>query len=149
MNPQNQNSQLHIYLADDDEDDRSIFIDALQEVDSSIIITEAIDGKQLMNQLTISNPLPDIIFLDINMPMRDGFECLEEIRSHNGNLKKLIIIMLSTSRNPEIIEKAFKLGATFYAVKPNSFDDLKTFIKEVIEIDWFSPELKNRKFRLI
>lgn len=147
MTTQNFSFQRCIYLADDDDDDRTMFVEALLEIDSNVIVTQAEDGKQLMDILnTQPDPLPEIIFLDINMPKLDGFECLEEIKQ-DTKLKKLNVIMLSTSNDPETIKKAYNLGATFYAVKPNSFDGLKSLIKNVLQKDWVSPEQGNEKCR--
>ena len=149
MSLERQNSQRYIYLADDDEDDRDLFVDALREVDPSVILTQAEDGVQLMEILsTIKDPLPEILFLDINMPRKNGFECLEEIRKKEGSVKGINIIILSSSNDPQDIEKALELGATFYAVKPNRFDMLKSFVKEVLQIDWQMTE-NEKKFRLI
>ena len=149
MSLERQNSQRYIYLADDDEDDRELFVDALREVDPSVILTQAEDGLQLMNILnTIKDPLPEILFLDINMPGKDGFECLEEIRKQEGRIREINIIILSTSNDPQDIERAVELGATFYAVKPNRFDVLKSFVKDVLQIDWQMTE-NQKKFRLI
>ena len=149
MSLERQNSQRYIYLADDDEDDRDLFVDALREVDPSVILTQAEDGVQLMEMLsTIKDPLPEILFLDINMPRKNGLECLEEIRKKEGSVKEINIIILSSSNDPKDIEKALELGATFYAVKPNRFDMLKSFVKEVLQIDWQMTE-NEKKFRLI
>lgn len=149
MSSEKQNFPRYIYLADDDVDDRELFVDALSEVDSSIILTQAKDGLQLMDILrTIKDPIPEILFLDINMPGKSGFECLEEIRKKEGSLKEVNIIILSTSNDPEDIEKALELGATFYAVKPDRFDVLKSFVKEALEIDKDMIR-KTGRFRLI
>lgn len=146
---QKQNFERNIYLADDDDDDRSMFAEALSEIDQSIRLTQAEDGKQLMDILkSPSNPIPEVIILDINMPRKNGFECLEEIRNHNGNLKNLNVIMFSTSNDPRTIVKAFELGASFYAVKPNSFKDLKALIHDILHMDWFLQAQENRKFQL-
>jgi Response regulator containing CheY-like receiver, AAA-type ATPase, and DNA-binding domains len=149
MSLERQISQRYIYLADDDEDDRELFVDALREVDPSVILTQAEDGLQLMEILnSIKDPIPEILFLDINMPGKNGFECLEEIRKQEGRVKEINIIILSTSNDPQDIEKALELGATFYAVKPNRFDVLKSFVKDVLQLD--SQMTENRKkFRLI
>jgi DNA-binding NarL/FixJ family response regulator len=148
QNPRTQ--KKNIYLADDDDDDRVMFAEALFEIDNTAILTQARDGQQLMDILYKQpSPLPDIIFMDINMPKQDGLKCLEEIRNQHGNLKELFVIILSTSSDPLVIDKAFNLGATFYAVKPNTFDDLKSFINDVLQIDWLSPERSTLKFRLI
>ncbi|WP_426485220.1 response regulator [Flavobacterium sp. 2] len=149
MSLERQNSQRYIYLADDDADDRELFVDALGEVDPSVVLTQAEDGLQLMEILsTISDPVPEILFLDINMPGKNGFECLEEIRKCEGSLREINIIILSTSNDPADIERALELGATFYAVKPNRFDVLKSFVKEVLQIDW-KMTANIKKFRLI
>jgi DNA-binding NarL/FixJ family response regulator len=147
---QNTNSPRNIYLADDDDDDRGMFADALFEIDSTVILTQAQDGKELMDMLYEQQDiLPEVIFLDINMPKQDGLKCLEEIRNQDGDLKKAYVIMLSTCSDPLVIDKAFDLGATFYAVKPSTFDELKSLIENVLQIDWFSVEKNNAKFRLI
>lgn len=142
------NSQRNIYLADDDDDDRTMFSEALYEVDSSVVLTQAEDGKQLLEILNDNPvPLPEIIVLDINMPKVDGFQCLEQIKQ-DEILKKLPIVMLSTSSDPDTIDKALELGATAYAVKPSSFDGLKTLIKNVLQMDWNSIQHNMKKSRL-
>jgi DNA-binding NarL/FixJ family response regulator len=147
---QNTNSPRNIYLADDDEDDRGMFADALFEIDSTAVLTQAQDGKQLMDIIYDQQvDFPEVIFLDINMPKQDGLKCLEEIRSQDGDLKKTNVIILSTCNDPLIIEKAFDLGATFYAVKPSTFNELKSLIENVLQMDWFSFEKSNANFRLI
>jgi DNA-binding NarL/FixJ family response regulator len=145
----NQNSQRYIYIADDDEDDRALFTDAILEVDPFVVLKEAQDGMQLMHMLdALSDPLPDVIFLDINMPKKGGFDCLEEIRKQDGAIKDVKVIILSTSSDPQDIEKALELGATFYAVKPSRFDTLKVFLEEVLKMNWKISKSK-KKFRLI
>ena len=149
MSLEKQNSKRYIFHADDDEDDRELFVDALREIDPSVILVQAEDGLQLMEILnTINDPIPEILFLDINMPGKGGFECLEEIRKQEGRVKEINVIILSTSNAPQDIEKSLELGASFYAVKPNQFDVLKSFVKDVLEIDWEMTE-KNKDFRLI
>jgi len=150
MGLENYDSHRYIYLADDDEDDRSFFSEAIGEIDPSVILKQASDGMQLMEIIhNLSDPLPDIIFLDINMPGINGFECLQEIRKLEGAIHEVRIIILSTSNDPENIDKALRLGATFYAVKPNRFDQLKSFLSDVLKIDCKSSSNGSRKFRLI
>lgn len=148
MTTNSQNSLRHIFLADDDEDDRMLFSEALSEVDGSVLLTEAENGKDLMNKLYLPpNPLPEIVFLDINMPLQNGFQCLEEIRKDAKDLKNLNVIMFSTSNNEQSIETAFGLGATHYAVKPNSFGALKSLIASVLKMDGSYPYLMSNKNR--
>ena len=150
MGLENYNSHRYIYLADDDEDDRTFFSEAIGELDPSVILKQASDGMQLMEIIhNLSDPLPDIIFLDINMPGINGFECLQEIRKLEGAIHEVRIIILSTSNDPENIDKALRLGATFYAVKRNRFDQLKSFLSDVLKIDCKSSSNGSRKFRLI
>lgn len=147
----NHSIKRYIYLADDDRDDRDFFADAMLEIDPDIILKQAEDGMYLMdNLLTLSHTeLPEFIFLDINMPRKTGFECLEEIRNHQGQLKEVNIIMLSTSNNPENIQKALEMGATFYAVKPSSYEQLKSLIEKVLSMNRVWTLKENRKFLLI
>ena len=148
MNREHQSFPKLIYLADDDEDDRSLFAEALQEIDKSVKLIEAEDGEKLFLKLCApQSPLPDVIILDINMPKLNGFECLEKIRSHESDLKYISIIMFSTSDNPVTIGKAKKLGATYYAVKPTSYQGMKSLISDILKVDCLSPR-NNNKFRI-
>lgn len=149
MITQSQTPIRNIFLADDDDDDRLLFVEALNEIDNSVSLTIAEDGKQLMDILNTSpNTLPDVVFLDVNMPKKNGFECLEEIRKQNNNLRDLNIIIFTTCDKYTTMEKAYELGATFFAVKPNKFSDLKLLINDVLQMDWFSVG-RDKKFRLI
>ena len=127
---------LHVLLADDDEDDRLIFRDALQEVKVKTKVTIVNDGVQLMDYLLqADNELPSIIFLDLNMPRKGGIECLQDIRN-NKNLKNLTIAIYSTSASDGDIEDTFIKGANIYIKKPNDFTSLVRILSEVITINW-------------
>lgn len=144
-----QNLQKIIYLADDDEDDRMLFFDAVLDLKLHVAITAAGDGVELLDMLSKTvKHLPEIIFLDINMPGKNGFDCLGEIRSAKGDLKKVKIVMLSTSKNPENIDLSYKLGADFYAVKPSTFQGLKNLLQKIFEMDWNSVKKCEKKFLL-
>lgn len=146
---QNPNSHRHIFLADDDCDDRQMFEDALLEVDRNVILTHAEDGVELMNILSLKpDPFPELIFLDLNMPKRNGLDCLMDIR--RCIMPKPHVIMLTTSENPMNIQSAFELGASFYAVKPNTFEGLKSLISIALSIDWskYSRPSNKRDFIL-
>ncbi|KIQ25376.1 hypothetical protein RT99_00105 [Flavobacterium sp. MEB061] len=141
------NSHRFIYLADDDSDDREFFADAVLEIDPDVILKQVPDGMHLMDDLlALSGPeLPEFIFLDINMPGKSGLECLAEIRSSEGELKEVNIVMLSTSSDPENIRRASELGATFYAVKPSCFERLKSLLEEVLSISLVGSVEENKK----
>lgn len=143
-----QSDRRYIYLADDDSDDRDFFTDAIREVDPGVILKVARDGMELIDNLLRLSPgeLPDFIFLDINMPGKSGLECLEEIRNHKGGLKQVHIIMLSTSSDPGNIQKAREMGAACYAVKPSSFEKLKSLLGEILGMDLIAGLQANRPF---
>jgi len=123
-------------LADDDEDDRLFFREAFEEVKIKNSITTFNDGSQLMNHLNdVNNPLPDIIFLDLNMPKKSGLECLQEIRD-NERLRKLSVAIYSTSSSEQDIEDTFIKGANVYIKKPNDFLQLKKILGEVVNMNW-------------
>ncbi len=126
----------NIYLADDDEDDRLFFQDALLEVCEESNLTMATNGVELMNMLyRPPAPMPDVIFLDLNMPAKNGFECLEEIKK-NESLKNLPVIIFSTTVQEDAVNKVYKGGANFYIRKPDNFNQLKKALKKVLSIDW-------------
>lgn len=144
---QQQNTPRIIYLADDDEDDRLLFLDAVQELSLPVTVKASEDGNQLLNTLfKADEALPEIIFLDINMPVKNGFQCLEEIRSKQFNDIK--VIMLSTSRSPDNINLSYQLGADFYAVKPSTFQELKKLLQSILTIDWSAPVRNKTQFLL-
>lgn len=142
---------LHILLADDDEDDRMFFKDAIDNVRVKTTVTTVNDGQQLMEYLSkAANSLPDVIFLDLNMPRKSGIECLEEIRSNNL-LKDISIAIYSTSGSEDDIEKTFLKGANIYIRKPNDFEKLKKAIGQVLSINWqyHTSRLNKENFLLV
>lgn len=127
----------HILLADDDDDDRLLFIDALTEFAKETKVTFAHNGEHLMSILH-SGALPDVLFLDLNMPLKNGMECLDEIRS-DRKLRELPVVIFSTSSHPGTINKMYEIGAHLYIKKPNDFDSLRKVIRLVLSRDWIHP----------
>ena len=117
-----------LLLADDDTDDCFLFREALNEISANTILTIASDGAELMDLLTSDAVLPAAVFLDLNMPRKNGFECLREIKQ-NEKLKALPVIIYSTSFDKDVIKLLYNQGALCYIRKPADF--LK--ITEVIE----------------
>ncbi len=118
--------QLNILLADDDIDDCNFFKEALKEFPLATDLTTVHDGEQLMKHLTYQkNELPHVLFLDLNMPRKNGFECLSEIKL-NRKLDQLPVIMYSTSFELEVVNLLYKNGAQHFIRKPS---DLSHFIK--------------------
>jgi len=132
------NLKKYIFLADDDADDCVLFEDALREVCSETMLTTASDGIELMDYLDENvPPSPDVIFLDLNMPRKNGFECLAELKAVH-KLKNIPIIIFSTSSDKEYVDKVYSQGADFYLRKPESFPMLKSAIARVLSINWQS-----------
>lgn len=131
-----QQEPLHVLLADDDEDDRLFFKEAFEDIKIKTRVSTVNDGVELMKYLNDpNNSLPDILFLDLNMPLKNGIECLKEIRSSSA-LKDISIAIYSTSASEEDIEKTFVKGANVYIKKPNDFSTLRKILSEVISINW-------------
>lgn len=127
---------LNIALADDDQDDRTLFKEAIEEIKIKTKLSLFKDGQELMDYLTLPNViLPEIVFLDLNMPIKNGMQCLSEIRSH-AKLKDLLVAIYSTSSSEEDIEETFVNGANIYINKPNSFGALKKAIDKVLQLNW-------------
>lgn len=127
---------LHILLADDDEDDRLFFREAIEEVKVKTIVNMVNDGVELIDYLLKNDfKKPNLLFLDMNMPRKSGLECLKEIRNNN-TLKDLTIAIYSTSALEKDIEETFINGANIYIKKPNDFEDLKTILSKVIIMNW-------------
>lgn len=130
------NNFIHIILADDDEDDRLFFTDAFDELRMTTKVSTYNDGVELMNYLNKEDALlPNVLFLDLNMPKKSGLECLQEIKA-NKKMANIAIAIYSTSASEEDIENTFVLGANIYIKKPNDFKKLKKVLSDVVTINW-------------
>ena len=127
--------KLHILLAEDDQDDRLLFLNVFNNVKINHTLKMCEDGLDLMSHLDTMEERPHIIFLDLTMPGKSGLECLKEIR-RNRDMDDITIAIYSTSSIPSTIEQAFILGANVYIKKPNEFDDLKKILTEIIYVNW-------------
>ena len=127
---------IQILLADDDEDDRLFFKEAFEEIKIKTQVRFVNDGVELMDHLTVnSNHLPHILFLDLNMPRKNGIECLLEIKRMN-QLQNIAIAIYSTSSSEQDIEETFVQGANVYIKKPSDFASLKRILEDVIKVNW-------------
>ena len=127
---------IYITLADDDEDDRLFFTDAFSELKIDTKVNTFNDGVELMDYLNNSESvLPNILFLDLNMPRKNGVECLLEIKE-NERFNDIAIAIYSTSSSEEHIEETFVNGANIYIKKPNDFNTLKKILSEVVTLNW-------------
>lgn len=107
-----------VLLIDDDEDDRYFFLEALTSAHPEIKCTTAVNGQDGLEALTAQLVRPDVIFLDLNMPLMNGQQFLHEIKSHS-NLTGIPIVILSTSSDQAIINEAMNLGAKAFITKPD------------------------------
>src|SRR5476651_460119 len=138
---------LNILLADDDIDDCTFFKEAVDAFPPSTHLTAVHDGEQLMLLLASeTNELPDILFLDLNMPRKNGFECLSEIKL-NEKFNKLPVIMYSTSFDQRIVSLLYKNGAQYFIRKPSEFLQFKKIIQQtltlVVQGDISQPNSEN------
>jgi CheY-like chemotaxis protein len=130
----------HVLLADDDLDDCMLFEDVLRELYGQPRFSVVNDGRQLMKLLASENPLPDIIFLDLNMPLKNGYECVKEIRQ-TKRLQHIPIVIFSTSAKAAAVEVLYEQGINLYIKKPDDFRLLIAVVEKVMAIDWttFKP----------
>jgi len=134
----------NVFLADDDADDREFFEVALKEVGVATALTLAKDGAELMNTLNevVSvPPPPHIIFLDLNMPLKNGIECLQEIRE-TPRFKNIPVAIFSTTANETVIEKTYEMGANCYICKPNSHKSLINTIEAVLALNMWKTNMQ-------
>ena len=140
--------KFDIFYADDDEDDLMFFNEAIEklsnESESQINLHIHKNGESLIENIKNNKSAHGVVFLDINMPFKSGFQLLEEIRTE-PEIKAFPVIMFSTSSNIDNIEKSQKLGANYYVIKPYEFSDLLKMIATFIQLNWDShqTDLKN------
>ncbi len=120
--------QLNVLHVDDDTDDCNLFKDVLDDLRLPTRHTAVHDGEKLMEYLTNeSNELPHVLFLDLNMPRKNGNDCLLEIKS-NTRLRQIIVIIFSTSFEPTLVNQLYRNGAHYYIRKPYNFAQFKSLI---------------------
>lgn len=124
--------KLNILLADDDTDDCLFFKEALESLPITTQLNTVRYGDELMSYLNEHvERLPHVFFLDINMPRKNGFECLAEI-TQNKKLKDLRVVMYSTSGSNDKINILFKTGADVFIRKPSNFEQLVQVIHHAL-----------------
>lgn len=127
-------SKMHnIFLVEDDEDDRMFFEDALNDVSNNYKLTLFENGDEFLEFFaTNQKELPDVVFMDLNMPIKNGIECLEGLNAID-KIASLKIFVYSTSVHSAMTNKAYNLGAYGYLCKPNSFELIKTMINKSLQ----------------
>ncbi len=135
---------ITILMADDDEDDRLISEEAMQEARLANDMRFVKDGEELMDYLCRRDayadpqlsPRPDLILLDLNMPRKDGREALKEIKS-DPDLRKIPVVVMTTSKAEEDIYRTYDLGVNSFISKPVSFGGMVDIMK-TLSVYWFS-----------
>lgn len=131
------NNNLQIFYTDDDADDQEFFLDVIREIDGSHRVYTQSLGDELLNLLNEPPPQPDIVFLDLNMPVKNGLQVLREIRE-SSDFDHIPIVIFSTSQNEKVIEDCKRLGANLYLPKPSSYVDLKRIMSSLLSMDLHS-----------
>jgi CheY-like chemotaxis protein len=146
-------SEHLILMAEDDADDRLLVQDAFAECGASDTVKFVADGEELVDYLlrrgkyekASASPRPHLILLDLNMPRKDGREALKEIRSHL-ELRRVPVVVFTTSRADTDIDKVYELGANSFVTKPAGFEQLVTTVTQLTGY-WFGtvelPALRN------
>lgn len=125
-------SKTIILLVEDDEDDRLFFREAIRDVDEHIQLIMAGNGLEALQQLQTMPSHVDVVFMDINMPLLNGFECLQAIKQLQ-ELDHIPVVMLSTSRSVSDVQRAIQLGALLCIFKLPDFPVFSNSIINVLE----------------
>jgi len=123
---------IKILLIDDDEDDQALFVDALNQIDNSFRCDVASSGSEAMHSLNTKSPAPDIIFLDLNMPKMNGYECLAEIKNEE-KFKHIPIVIYTTVTAQTEEQRTHLMEAEHFFTKPNDFTVLVKELTIILE----------------
>jgi CheY-like chemotaxis protein len=120
-----------ILLVDDDADDQLFFLEAISAIDKTLHCDVASNGIEAIDHLNKMPPAPSLIFLDLNMPKMNGYECLERIRQICG-FNKIPVVIFTTSGNPREAERTKSLGADIFLTKTSDFKKLQLRLNEIL-----------------
>ncbi len=123
-----------IMIVDDDEDDLEFFCEAVMEIDASCAYVTATNGEEALQKLRQGKTkLPDLIFLDLNMPRMDGKTCLRELKK-DRELKNIPVIISTTSSHHKDRQETLRLGAVHFMTKSSTFDQIKEGIEKALQM---------------
>lgn len=127
----------NIVFAEDDEDDQLYFGAVFREIDPAIQIVFVRDGIQLSQLL--KNFLPDLLFLDLEMPYKNGLQCLVELRQ-DFLCADLPVIIFSSTIRPANIQTAYEMGAHLFLHKSSRYIEYSECLKKIFLMDWEQPQ---------
>lgn len=125
-------SQPVIWIVDDDEDDQYLFEIAFKTLNPPVSVRRLSDGEELLPTLNQSDSKPSLILLDLNMPLLNGFDVLQQLRA-NSDYKDLPVVVLTTSSHREDEAKAMALGANAFLTKPGSSGKLLMLFNQLVQ----------------
>jgi CheY-like chemotaxis protein len=123
-----------ILLIDDDADDQIYFKDAVNELSENLKCEVANNGQEALEKIE-KPPLPDCIFLDLNMPVMNGYECLAHLRTEE-RYKDIPVVIFTTSKNSHDIDLARRMGANLFFTKPTNFNTLCSKLNKILDLDF-------------
>jgi len=132
---------IEILIVEDDMGDVELIKESLKMSKFKMVLNHVSDGQECMEYLTKQGPFkqvkkPDVVLLDLNLPKKDGRQVLAEMKTDPG-LKKIPVVILTTSDNEVDINKAYALGANCFVTKPVDFGQIKKIVNEIAEF-WFT-----------
>jgi len=130
-----------ILMIDDDEEDFILVNEALKSKGLKVDLYWAEDGDEAMNFLFhrgeyANAPTPNLILLDLNMPGKNGFEVLRDLKAHAG-LRKIPVVILTSSRDQKSVSRGYNVGANSFMLKPLTFDEMANAMQSLCEY-WFA-----------
>lgn len=125
----------HVLMAEDDDDDYMVFSLAIDELSVRVVLTRAENGDILFKLLEKDEKHPDMLFLDLLLPCKNGKDCLREIRA-NSKYDSMPIIVYSSLEDLQSIEFCYREGSNLYAIKPHSLRELKDVLEKIFSVNW-------------
>jgi CheY-like chemotaxis protein len=142
-------NEINIIHVDDDEDDRELFKEALMRIPKFTRLRSFMDCESMVRALlkkSESIPFPNIVFLDINMPVKSGISCLKELRE-DKRYERTPVVMFTTSARPSDVQEARKSGANLFLIKPPDFNELISMLNKLFAPRWYENLMNGQETR--